>query len=162
MISLPIYIKGKVSIKSMPGDNITIENLSNYLADSLQQEEAKSVDIEQNQIRFQVGWFRPLWNWKILVPISTGIISLKEESDAISVNYKLSFEKISIVATVIALIAFMSGLNKIEMMDNIVIIVMLWLWLVGGNIIITAIRFPRFLKTCAAELEKRIYYWDKK
>lgn len=155
-MSLPIHIRGKVSLKRDSGNKLTIESLRDYLSDSILQEEAKSVDTTQKEIHFKVGWFRPLYNLKLLVPITSGQISIQADENNILVNYILSFERLVIIATVItAVLSIPILLTKNHLQPAFLLLI--WLWLIFGNILITAYRFPRFIRKCAAEVEKQFY-----
>jgi len=165
-MSLPIHIKGKVSLSRDPDNKLTIESLREYLTDSILQKEAKTVDAKQDEIYFKVGWFRPFLGWKLLVPVTTGQISIHADDSKLLVNYKLSFEHLIIIATVITVV--MCGpilLTSPSLADNafqVISIFIIWLWLVFGNVVITAFRFPRFIKKCAAEVKKQFYIKAKK
>jgi hypothetical protein len=155
-MSLPIHISGKVSLKRDSGNKLTIDSLRDYLSDSILQEEAKSVDTTQEEIHFKVGWFRPLYNWKLLVPITSGQISIHADKNNILVNYKLTFERLLIIATVItAMLSIPALLTKNHFQPAFLLFI--WLWLIFGNVLITAYRFPRFIRKCATEVEKQFY-----
>ncbi len=168
MISIPIYLKRKLTIENSPDCQVSTEHLRNYIADSLLLEEAKSVDIDKDDIYFKVGF--SFWgpNWKILLPISTGIIAVKQEMGKIKIEYKLSFERLIIIGTIFALIVSLflaydiihDGRHPVSW--GVFSVIAMWLWLVGGNIAITAFRFPRFIKKCVSEAQKQLFYWLKK
>lgn len=159
MISLPLYWKCRLSIKPKQTSNLYLENLKNYLANNILQEEALSADIKNNYIHFKVGLCRPFWSWKLLVAITSGIISLTEEKGVIYIEYKLTFEYLIIGATIIMIpIGFIHGIASLA---DIAILAGLWFWLVGGNILIAGIRFRGFMKRCASEAEAFVYHWDE-
>ena len=163
---LPIHVKGKVLLNRNPDIEMTTESLRENLADNLLQEEAKSAETIHDEICFKVGWFRPFFGWKILVPITTGQISILAEGDKLRLNYKLTFEHLIIIATVMtALLSVPILLTNPSFADRsfqLISIVFIWTWLVFGNVAITAFHFPRFIRKCAAEVERQYYIKTKK
>jgi hypothetical protein len=160
-MSLPIHIRGKVSIRRVPDNKLTLESLRDNLADSILQEEAQSVDAKHDEIFFRVGWFRPFLGWKLLVPITSGHISIRSDDGKILVTYKLSFEHLVIIATVITVLMSVPALlTKVPF--QLIFLLPIWLWLICGNVLITAYRFPRFIRKCASEVANQFYINSKK
>lgn len=161
-----MHIRDKVSIKRDHDSNLTLKSLKDNIADSIQQEETKSVAAMQTDIYFKVGWLRPCLGWKLFAPITSGRISIQSDDSKLIVNYKLSFEHLIIIATVMTALMSVSLLltsrTFAETPVRLIFILPIWLWLVCGNIAITAFRFPRFIRTCAAEVEKQFYINTKK
>ncbi len=158
---LPIHVKGKVLLKRKPNNELTTESLRDNLTDTILQEGAKSVEATNDDISFKVGWFRPFLGWKLLVPITIGQISILADGDKLLVKYRLSFEHLIIIAT--AMTALMSvpilsaSLSLADRSFQLMSILFIWIWLVFGNVAITAFRFPRFIRRCAADVERQFY-----
>jgi hypothetical protein len=151
-------LSGKVAIEVGPENKLTLEHLKNYIANALIQEDAKSVDTEKDKINFKVSLFRPFANWKILACISSGIIMMRSEQHTICVNYQLSFKYLLIIATLMVVFIFFLDLNGfVTSPPKLLVLIFGWCWLVFGNIIIIAFRFPSFIKKCASSASKTEY-----
>jgi hypothetical protein len=151
-------LDGHVAIEVGSESKLTLDHLKNYIASALIQEEAKSVDTEEDKINFKVGVFRPFANWKILACISSGIIMMRSEKNFIHVNYQLSFKHLIIIATLMVVLIFLLDLNGfVASPFKLLFLIFGWGWLVFGNIITVAFRFPRFINKCASNAGKIEY-----
>jgi hypothetical protein len=85
----------------------------------------------------------------LLVAISHGEIRVEREMKGFSIRYEIWFTQLLIVVTV-GVLGFLGppivAAPNLSTAGKVVILSVAWLWLVGGNIGITALRFPRFLK----------------
>ena len=113
------------------------------------EEEALSADIMTNTINFTVGWCRPLYSWKLLAAISGGLVSINTKDNIIQVTYQLWFNHLVLVATVILTLAAITLPGKLQYYP------LVWLWLVGGNVLIAVCKFRSFIKKCIEEAKQQ-------
>jgi len=126
----------------------TPENLLDSVIKSLQKAKAKNVKNNLNHITFTGGIFRLVTNWNILGSISSGEITIERNKDKLCLKYHLKFTEMLIIVTV-GVFGFLGiGIYQASNLTNIHKIIMLiiaWLWLFGGNYMVTIFRFPKFI-----------------
>jgi hypothetical protein len=112
---------------------------------ALEKADARNLRRDGSRLVFYGGIFRFVGSWNILCPISTGEISASPMSDGAKVTYRLSFVEILVVVSL--MLAFMAGIAPGNARAESARMLLLgWSWLVGGNYLLTAWRFPRFLR----------------
>jgi hypothetical protein len=150
-------IKVTISVERSKYTKLTLEELRWFIADSLRSEEANSVEDNDKKIEFTVGFFRPIWNWKLLSTIYGGEVILEEDAKKILIESRLKFTDTILIASV-----FMGGLaianyRAISMgTGHLTFYVIAWLWLICGNIAISAYRWRRFIRQCVSEAADRV------
>lgn len=116
----------------------------------LQKEEASEVCNDKNVILFK-GGIRFVNSFNILLPITSGSITINEIDREMHVDCKIQFTQLLILSITVILIFFIpiflfkTNFNFIRIFCTIIFI---WLWLFGLNYLTTIFRFPRFLKKC--------------
>jgi len=87
--------------------------------------------------------------WNQLVAISHGEIQIERQEAGLSVRYTIRFTQLLIVVTIMVggfLALPVIGANNLSIAGKVAVLAIAWLWLAGGNIAITAFRFPRLLR----------------
>ena len=109
-------------------------------ADELRKVKGRDVRVEGDRVLFRGGMFRLVSNWNILTQIDHGYIEVKSAGGAVVVSYYISFKFLVIAGTVLVLI-FVG-----EASPPVGLAVFVWLWLIGMNLLIVMVRFPRFVR----------------
>ena len=116
-------------------------------ADELRRVKGRGVRVEGDRVFFSGGMFRLASNWNILAQIDRGYIEVSVAGKDIVVSYHISFKFIVIAGTVLVLI-FVG-----EASPPIAVAVIAWFWLVGMNLLIALVRFPRFIERIVRGVE---------
>ncbi len=120
--------------------------LANEIIKALKEARVKEVQITDTRITFSTGVYRSVLTWwSDLAPITRGEIQIYAEDHY--VRYSLSFSQVIIV--VYLMVAAM-GTAMIAAGAPVPILCLvlpiMWLWLVGMNLIIGIARFRNFIK----------------
>jgi hypothetical protein len=104
------------------------------------------------EITFHAGCFRVVGNWNQLIPIGVGQLRFSPQENRVEIFYRISFFQFFVVTAILTLIVF--GLvpwmaSGMKATPPIGVILLLFLWIFGGNCVITLFRFPHFLKKAA-------------
>lgn len=96
-----------------------------------------------------------------LMGVSSGQIRCFEKSKGLFVSYRLRFYPLYFLVTAFTLLCREAGnrFSPIPIPREYYLLV--WGWLVCGNIVITLHEFRRFLRKCVAESAGRFYFWKK-
>jgi hypothetical protein len=87
-------------------------------------------------------------SWNVLGPISSGVLQVSPIEDGVSVGYRLKFTEVLVFATVGVGAVIGPGVMSvpnIPIAGRLGILAVGWLWLVGGNYVVTRWRLPSFL-----------------
>lgn len=144
----PFTILGKVRIKT--NRPVTIAVMRDEISSNLTSEQATDVFIQDNSIDFNVGLFRPL-GWKVLAGMSSGNVRVGLQDGSAYVDYEIRFFNLVIWVTILIIMAM--GLEALlsTKSTQVLFFIVGWLWLVGGNVLITNWKFRRFVKRCVKE-----------
>ena len=135
----------------------TPAELASHLAECLRHVHARQVVVDGNRVTFRGGMFRLVSNWNVLVAFGSGEIRVDPENRQI--KYRLNVTQLIVVVTIMmsimALVMFSSSIPAAErQLPKIifsVIILIGWIWLVGGNLVIGIVRFTSFLRRSLSE-----------
>jgi hypothetical protein len=138
----PFSSSGKILVESadLPGAIAIVE-------DTIKRARPGRISVTETRIDFTGGLFRWVTNWNLLGPIGSGSITFRQINNAVELQYHVSFVQMFIVST--ALVLFMFGVLPILQSDKgepIVVLGLMWLWIFGGNYLITIFRFPDALR----------------
>lgn len=120
-------------------------------AEELCRVKGRNVRVEGDKVYFSGGMFRLVSNWNILTQIDHGHIEVSDVGEDIIVSYYISFRFLVVAGTVLVLI--FSGLASLPLP----VVVIAWLWLIGMNLLIAIVRFPRFV----ARIVQSVRYADE-
>ncbi len=116
----------------------------------LQVAEASKVNSDGNRISFK-GGVRFVNSFNILLPITSGRITVNVVGDEIHIQFLIKFTQFLTLAVTTIGVFFIPILlikTELNLMKIVVIIFFCWLWICGTNYLVTVLRFPRFLKKC--------------
>lgn len=124
-----------------------------YLAECLRSVSANEVTVEGNRIRFTAGAFRLVSNWNVLVPFGFG--ELVVDSLNRQVTYRVSVRQIVVFGTIATAFLFVAML-AMHAWQPIFLVPFIWLWMVGGNLMIGIPRFQRFIAHILANAPRTV------
>ncbi|HEX8692841.1 MAG TPA: hypothetical protein VF746_10500 [Longimicrobium sp.] len=144
---LPFDWHGCLQVPRDPEQPDEREALLRRLERALAPHKPRWIRREGATIHFRGGSFRWVTNWNLLVSISTGSFTVEETPAGPLVCYRLRFTGMVVGSTVAVLLlavwlTTMAGMSR----PPVLIFVVMWLWLVGGNLAITLLRFSRFMR----------------
>jgi|SRR5882762_1837913 len=139
----PISISGAVAA---PG--LTVDEAMLRLKRGLAEAKAAGLQRESSEIRFRGGPFRSVSNWNVLGPISTGTIEVAPRDGGVTASYRLTFTWMLVAVTLFVMVFLGAAAmaSKAPMSGRLAFLSIAWLWLFGGNFVLTSWRFRRFLK----------------
>jgi hypothetical protein len=153
---LPLNLSGIVMVDQPSASSKSPEGALTSILARLEREKASNLSQTRNRVDFKGGVFRFAWNWNQLVAISHGEIRVERAATGLSIRYEIWFTQLLIVVTV-GVAGFFGppviAAPNLSTMGKLGVLSAAWLWLTGGNIAITAYRFPRFLRS-AVETER--------
>jgi hypothetical protein len=116
----------------------------------LRNTKASTIAIHENQIDFTVHFFRVVSNWNLLVPIDSGSIVFRERDHSIDVEYNISFRRWFFILTgtvvVVLVLVFLFAIDP-RAGVSVPFVILVWLFLLGSNYFIAALRFPAALRS---------------
>ena len=145
----PLTHSGKFTVGGPSNRPDPLDDVLTSITASLEREKPTCLSRTGNRIDFKGGVLRLASGWNQLVAISRGEIRVERQTSGILVHYKISFTQLLIVATILVAGFFglpVIGAPNLSVAIAVALLAIAWLWLVGGNIAITAYRFPRFLR----------------
>jgi hypothetical protein len=137
------------SVNFDPG--VDPSSLPSYLADCLNNVDARAVEVRGNRVTFEGGMFRFVMNWNVLVPFGFGDLTVNPETH--EVRYCLSYRQF-VISSIIplgiaaAFVFFRTGFRG--MSRSIIFFPVLWLFVTFANLAIGISRFEGFLESCVA------------
>lgn len=142
----PISLSGCFEIDADPTKAQGARDLRDATASWLRDSQGQNVTETEDALIFKAGHFRP--SWRVLTPVSRGIIEFEKRPSAIRVKYRLWFTDMLILTTV--LVALMVGLptlaaKNLSIVEAVTRVMGFWLWLFGGNFLLAWFRTRRAL-----------------
>jgi hypothetical protein len=131
------------------GDDLDPSALPAYFAKVLQNVDAREVKAYMDRVEFKGGMFRLVSSWNVLVPFASGTVTI--HPDIRQVRYRVSYLQLVFVATIAVGIMSLFVLSSVGW-QPLLVVPIVWLWLVGGNLIIGVPRFERFIRRALADL----------
>lgn len=113
---------------------------------------AKSVTVDDNTIRFKVGFI--MYGWDVLAPVSSGEIAIMPTDNGLKLRYKIKFTFMLIFATLGVLIIFgipVWNTSNLKFEQKVLVLLGSWFWLFGANFLISMFRFSTLLRSCVEE-----------
>ena|SRR2546422_4998094 len=151
---LPFNTAGRVHVARDSSASVATDALEH----ALEQLRAKRIARRGCRIEFTGGIFRAVRGDNLLVAVGSGDLSLERSGTGLEVTYRLRLTQM--LLTVSGLVLFVLGppvigapnLNTLQASG---VLLTAWLWLFGGNVVLTLVRFPRWIqRTLAATSAK--------
>ena len=121
------------------------------LEKALRAQSAGAVSRGGGQIEFRVGHW--ISRWSQLAAASRGKLVVERDGERLSIRYRLEFTELVVFATLVTGLVWMLLLGAtpgLTVGAKAMLLGFEWIGLVGGNIAVTAVRFPRFLRRATA------------
>jgi hypothetical protein len=144
-MSLPFSFSGRVEVDARHDVNGAALRLER----GLEILKAKRIDRTESQIRFKAGYARLVSNTNLLAPISSGELAVQPKGGGLVVVYRLRFTQMLVFVTVMVFGFFgPSLLNAANRSKGQAVVYLfgMWMWLFGGSVVTTLIRFPRWIR----------------
>lgn len=142
----------EVSITDKTAKGVS-EKVLGALVQRIQAEKPNKFSCYQHKITFAGSFFRLGWNWNLFTSISKGEIHVSRLNGNLLVSYKLWFTSLLIITSIAtAIFGFLilhSGFN----IQNLAVAIGIWIWLFGGNFLITVLRFHFLIRS----IVKKVY-----
>ncbi len=139
----PISVSGAVAVR-----DVTVEQAIDRLEGALAQAKAVALRREGSAVQFRGGVFRLVSNWNVLVPISNGVLEVSPTANGVSICYRVTFRQMLVVVTLMVGVffgPFVMAAPNTSVAGGLGILSVSWLWLFGGNFVLTRWRLPAFL-----------------
>ncbi len=144
---LPFSFSGRVEVdaqRDVKGATLRLERGLAIL-------KARRIDREGSHIRFTAGVARLASSANMLAGIGSGELSVQPKGGGLVVVYRLRFTQMLALVTVMVFGFFgpflLAGPN---LREAVAILVGSWMWLFGGNVVLTLIKFPRWIRRTLA------------
>ena len=150
-MGMPFNYKSEVTTH-LP-DNF--KNGGNEIIDEFEEQlyrlRVKNIVNSTNSISFNAGPFRLMsgMNFGLLSCITKGEIVIHKYNNSLSAKYDIRFTEILILVTLVVSLIIGPLLlldPAINIIEALLILGVSWMWLFGGNVVITIIRFPLFVR----------------
>ena len=141
----PFTAHGKVV-----ADSVDVPTAMSAVEAMLRRAKASRIALDRDRIDFTAGFFRLVTSWNLLGPVNRGSITFRQLEHGVEVRYRLSFMQMFVIVSV--MVVFFFGLYPVASMGPQArvpppVLAVIWLWLFGGNYIITLFRFPSALRS---------------
>jgi len=125
------------------GVNTDATVLPLHFAECLRGVLASNVEIRGNCVAFTGGVFRLVSNWNVLVPFGSGDTTIHDNTR--EVTYRVSVRQLVWGVTGMLVVGMLFMLMSSAPWQVFLFIPLMWLWLVGGNVVIWIARFKGFV-----------------
>jgi hypothetical protein len=150
-------IKVTVPVDLSTYPRLTYKSLFYFIADSLREEQVKTIVYDEEKIQFSAGLFRTLWDWAPLSTIHGGEINFKVEPERIVVISHLSFMDTAVIASLlVGLMAYANYRIFLLGKDDQIFYVVAWLGIVGGNMLLSMNKWRHFIQHCVQDAADRV------
>ena len=154
----PLSFGGRIKIRdraTLSSETIRDEISSTFLVEGIRADSRAG-----DSLIFRLGLLQH-FRREHLLGASSGQIRCFEKPGALYVSYRLRFFPLFFLVTAFTLLCREAGIRFSPIPIPREYYLLVWIWLVGGNILITLYEFKRFLRKCASESRGRVYYWKK-
>lgn len=103
-----------------------------------------------------------LLGWTSFQGVSSGLVRCGEYPNGLRISYTLYFLHLELLITILLLSCKWVEKKFSPIPFPNVYYILVWFWLVGGNMFLTLFEFRRFLRMCAAESSHRVFFWRKR
>ena len=141
---LPYSSSGRIELTSDVNAQQIDSKVVKAIVDALTKKRARNVQQNGNQITFRAG-VRIVDNLNLLLPITSGEISIFVEGTRIIIRYNIRFTEFFIFTL---LLVFGGGFALGDLRSRgLAFLAIVWLVLFGINVLLALIRFPWFLRS---------------
>lgn len=150
----PLSLNRCIQVRGLGDPDQYVEPVLIAISDWLERKRAKQIVRSGHVVSFRAGLFRLVTGLNPLGPIGSGSIAVSPGADGVDICYNLRFTELFVTITVLVAVFFgpaMWRAPNLDEFDAIANLGFFWLWLFGGNYVITSFRVPRALRKVARE-----------
>lgn len=139
----PLRKYGTIKFEVATGTGL--DEVVKSVEEALHRASAAPLRVTPNTITFRGGYLRPVTNWNVLLPISSGEIHFDRSGSTITIDYGVSWiSQFVIVAAILSALVAVSG-------DRMLFFILPigWLFMLVLTYTELSTRFPRFLAYAA-------------
>lgn len=147
-MAFPSTIAGALLASDLPAAEVL-----DRLERALDERGLAALDREENALAYRVGIFRAGPSWSVFAPITEGSLRVSEVDGGVRIAYQATlrglviFVTASIALVFAPLVLFLPGPPLVVRLG---VLAAVWLWIVGGNYLLTTLRLPSFLARALA------------
>ena len=155
---IPLSFGGRIRIRDK--GTFSSEKIRDEVSSTLLVEGISADSRHDTELTFRLGLLQHFGR-EHLMGVSSGRIRCYEKPKALYVSYRLRFFPLFFLVTAFTLLCREAGTRFSPIPIPREYYLLIWIWLVCGNIVITLHEFRRFLRKCVTESGGRFYYWKK-
>ncbi len=145
----PFSIKGEFYVQRLYTQDVN--KVLALIELELTRVQATDIRFEDNKVAFRGGIFRWVTNWNILGPVGYGEIEVIYGDPGV-IRYNLSCVQMLVGATfMVGIIAWLIAVTPHSAQALVIVPIAFWLWFVGMNYLVAAIRLPRFVRNAVSK-----------
>lgn len=148
---MPFPFSNSGTIEVISHEAASLQPIVSAIENAIRDSKPTSLSVKDGVLSFRAGVFRFVNNWNDLVSIGSGEIRLSQRGERVLIHYRISFVQMFIIVSVMVGLIF-----GFVAQAPLGFIVVGWLWLFGGNYLITLYRFPRFLRAAAEKAKQNL------
>ena len=123
----------------------------------LREVRAENMRTRGHRVEFTGGMFRIVLRWNLLICISRGSVEMVSDEEGLDVHYGLSFTQAYLVGTIVlAIPSTIAVFAGVPLLAIAIYAGIMWLWMVGMNILIAKARFDHFLRKCIRRAREQV------
>lgn len=112
-----------------------------------------SLSVHDDTVNFEAGPMRWVLTTNILVAISRGTVRLAKHGTEITISYELRFNEIVLAGSLISF--FLAYNSPMRLVPHSVVFIVFWLFLVGGNYLLSVHWFRDFLRKALKDVTSK-------
>lgn len=119
---------------------------------------AKRIERHGPLLYFTTGMFRAVSSTNLLVAVNAGRLRVEPHHAGLRVSYSLEFVQMFWISSIMVLGffgPFVLSSSNLTWGQGALILFGFWLWLFGGNVLITVSRFPSWVRRTAAGIPEQ-------
>jgi len=154
----PFSISGKIKIK----DKVL------FSAQAIEDEIASTLLVRGVRVDYRAegGFtfrlsFVNLLGWNLFQGISCGTVHCVDHPKALHISYKLCFLQLLLLVSILLIFCRWLDVTYSSIRVPVKYYLMVWMWLVCGNMFFAIREFRCFVRTCAGESSDRVFFWRK-
>lgn len=153
-MSFPLSRRGNLSVRI--NSDCDIQSVVAALEVAITRLKPSLITTIANEISFKAGPFRFVPNWNMLIPISSGKVTVMENDGWLIIEYSVSFLHLLILISLIVIVLFgVLPISANASLENVIgMVVLAWFILFGGNYVSTVLRFPNYLQDTVEDVIK--------
>jgi hypothetical protein len=152
----PLTLSGRIRIKSR--GTLSPQTVQDEIASTLLVSGVMVDYLPDGGFLFRLGMLQH-FSRTFLLGISSGTVRCSEQSGRLRIGYRLRFFHLMLQVSALLFICWRVevAFSPIPIPRDYYLVV--WIWLVFGNILVTLQRFRRFLRGCVSDSTERIFFW---